>query len=106
MELRHLRVMIAVADELHFGRAAERLSLTQPAVSGQIRQLENELGIRLFTRSARRVALTEAGQLFARRRAPDRPSRRRGDFERSGTASLGAVLACASAIWPVRFPTR
>ena len=62
IELRELRIFLVLADELHFGRTAERMGISQPGVSEAVRVLESRLGVKLFDRTSRRVRLTPAGE--------------------------------------------
>lgn len=70
MELRHLRHFIAVAEELHFARAAERLGMEQSRLSQSIRNLETHLGVKLFQRTTQRTWLTRAGSRFYQAQSP------------------------------------
>jgi DNA-binding transcriptional LysR family regulator len=93
MELRHLRYFLAVADAGHFGRAAEKLHIVQPALSMQIRSLEEELGTPLFTRTSRKVALTEAGELLVEeaRRTLGQAERAKEIVQQSARGEIGSV---------------
>jgi DNA-binding transcriptional LysR family regulator len=64
MELRQIRSFLSIAETLHFGRSAELIHLSQPALSLQIRALEEDVGVRLFARNRRKTALTAAGVAF------------------------------------------
>ena len=70
VELRELRIFLVLADELHFGRTAERLGISQPGVSEAVRVLESRLGVKVFERTSRRVRLTPAGEELKRNLAP------------------------------------
>jgi DNA-binding transcriptional LysR family regulator len=93
MELRHLRYFLAVAGEGHFGRAAARLHIVQPALSMQIRALEAELGTSLFERTSRRVVLTKAGALFQveAERAIQQAARAKDVAQRAARGEVGTV---------------
>lgn len=107
MELRQIRYVLAVADELHFGHAARRLHMTQPSLSRQVRALEQEIGMDLFTRTSRGVELTPAGAEFtpqAQRALEliDTAVRRSQEVGRGATGhvSLGFVATAAVDILP------
>jgi DNA-binding transcriptional LysR family regulator len=105
VELRHLRYFVAVAEELNFSRAAERMHMAQPPLSAAIRQLERDVGVELFVRTTREVRLTDAGRAFldgARRTLAD-AERAAEDAKRAAAGELGQLRIAYS--WSTRFET-
>src|SRR5689334_8636229 len=103
MELRHLKYFVAVADEMHFSRAAERLNIASPTLTHQIKALETMLGARLFTRkTSSGVALTHAGKLFLEEARATLKQAARAELVgrqagrgEAGTIEVGFMLAAA-----------
>ena len=105
VELRHLRYFVAVAEELNFSRAAERMHMAQPPLSAAIRQLERDVGVELFLRTTREVKLTDAGRAFlegARRTLAD-AERAAEDAKRAAAGEIGQLRIAYS--WSTRFGT-
>ncbi len=107
MEYRRLRFFIAVAEELHFTRAASRLRVAQPHLSQEIRKLEREIGVELFARTKRSVALTPAGRIFLDRAraifdvtADAVHAAQRASRGETGKLTVGFVSAAAYAVMP------
>jgi DNA-binding transcriptional LysR family regulator len=105
VELRHLRYFVAVAEEMNFSRAAQRLRMAQPPLSAAIRRLERDLGVELFHRTTREVRLTYAGRAFlagARRTLAD-ADRAAEDAKRAAAGALGRLRIAYS--WSTRLET-
>lgn len=107
MELKQLQLFVAVAEDLHFGRAAERMFIAQPALSQHIRRLERELGVELFDRRGRNVKLTDPGRAFLgeARRVVAQSERaasvaQRAGAGREGVLTLGYYPAVAASTIP------
>ncbi|HEV3364628.1 MAG TPA: LysR substrate-binding domain-containing protein [Acidimicrobiia bacterium] len=108
MELRQIRFFVAVAEDRHFGRAAERMYIAQPALSQHVRRLEREIGVQLLDRSARHVRLTPAGQAFlgvARRMLRQveegTDAARRAEAGETGSLAVGVNMAVAATVLSV-----
>ena len=107
IELRHLRYFVAVAEELHFGRAAQRLHIAQPPLSQQIRKLEETIGHLLFQRTSRNVKLTAAGEELLKRAqqtlgkvAEDIDNTRRVGRGEVGTLTVGFIASSMLTVFP------
>ena len=107
MELRHLRYFVTVAEELHFGRAAVRLNLSQPPLSQQIRALEESLNVQLFERTSRRVNLTLEGKVFLEqaRLVLAQADKARATMDAAQRGSLGRItIGCVTSAFYTHVP--
>ena len=107
MELRHIRYFVAIAEELHFGKAAKRLNISQPPLSQQIQKLENELGTMLFRRTKRDVTLTKSGEILLKEsyRLLEQANRikrlaKRAEAGEIGEVSIGSISSACFEVLP------